>query len=66
MGTGLNSKLPSKSPEHPSGDCAETRVAAARAERATAYFMLIVWGELVGFVLGNVGSRGGRIKEEDN
>ena len=44
MGTGLNSKLPSKSPEHPSGDCAETRVAAARAERATAYFMLIVWG----------------------
>lgn len=57
MGTGLNSKLPSKSPEHPSGDCAETRVAAARAERATAYFMLIVWGGLLGCLLGNVGSR---------
>lgn len=66
MGTGLNSKLPSKSPEHPSGDCAETRVAAARAERATAYFMLIVWGGVGWVVLGECRKSDGRIKEEDD
>lgn len=41
MGTGFSSKLPEKSWEHVS---AETRVTAARAERAAAYFMLTVWG----------------------
>lgn len=44
MGTGLYSKVPSKSAEHLSGICAETRVTAVRAERATAYFMLIGCG----------------------
>ncbi len=52
MGTGLNSKVPSKSSEQPSGVCAETMEAAARAERASAYFMLIVWGVVGWEVLG--------------
>ena len=49
IGIGLYSKVPEKSVEQPSGVCADTMVAAAKAERATAYFMVIVlavnvWG----------------------
>ena len=50
-GIGLYSKVPWKSPVHPSGICAETRVAAARAEKAIADFILIVLG---GVWCGNV------------
>ena len=41
---GLYSKWPGKSVEHPSGTCAETRVATAREERVIVYFMTVVAG----------------------
>ena len=50
MLTGAISKDPEKDVEHPGGVCAET--AAARARRATVYFML------------TVGCEGGGLRDE--